>query len=154
MSRPIDETDVQLITALRRDPRATVTELARRLDLARGTVYSRLERLERTGVITGYGPDVDASKAGLGVLAFTTLSISQGAHTETTARLAEIPEILEIHTVTGGGDLLCRIVAGSNDHLHDVLQQIAALPSVRRSESQLALSTSVQRTAADLLARR
>lgn len=154
MDRPLDTTDVALISALRRTPRASLAVLAREVGVARGTVYSRLDRLEREGVITGYGPDVDETRAGFAVVAFTTLEISQGAHTETTRRLSEIAEILEIHTVTAGGDLLCRIVARSNDHLHEVLQQIAALPSVRRSETQLALSSTRRRTVADLLAGR
>jgi DNA-binding Lrp family transcriptional regulator len=105
-------------------------------------------------VITGYGPDIDETRAGFPVVAFTTLEISQGAHEETTRRLSEIAEILEIHTMTGGGDLLCRIVARSNDHLHELLQQVAALPSVRRSETQLALSSTDRRTVADLIAGR
>jgi DNA-binding Lrp family transcriptional regulator len=154
MDRALDATDVALITALRRAPRASLAVLSREVGVARGTVYSRLGRLEREGVITGYGPDIDETRAGFPVVAFTTLEISQGAHEETTRRLSEIAEILEIHTMTGGGDLLCRIVARSNDHLHELLQQVAALPSVRRSETQLALSSTDRRTVADLIAGR
>jgi DNA-binding Lrp family transcriptional regulator len=119
--------------------------------IARGTVYSRLDRLRTEGVVVGFGPDVDAARAGLGVLAFTTLEIRQGRHDETTAALGEIVEVVEIHTITGRGDLLCRIVARSNDHLHDVLQRITALPTVARSESQLALATVHRRTIVDVL---
>lgn len=152
MSRPLDPTDVAIIAALRRDPRVSIAELARAVDIARGTAYSRLDRLEREGVITGYGPDVDEVRAGYSVLAFTTLEISQGSHDETIGRLRRIGEILEIHTVTGGGDLLCRVVARSNDHLHEILQQVVAIPSVTRTETQLSLSSTRRRTAADLLA--
>jgi DNA-binding Lrp family transcriptional regulator len=147
----LDPTDLRLIAAMRRHPRQSVTELARSLDLARGTVYSRLERLESDGVIAGYGPDVDPARAGLAVLAFCTLEIRQGSHDETAAALTAIPQILEIHTVTGTGDLHCRVVATSNDHLHHVLQQITAVPDVLRSQTQLALSTVLSRTIADVL---
>jgi DNA-binding Lrp family transcriptional regulator len=153
-ARPLDRTDVALIAALRRDPRQSVTQLARAVDIARGTAYSRLDRLEAEGVITGYGPDVDEVRAGFVVRAFTTLEISQGSHAATIAALGTIAEILETHTVTGGGDLLCRIVARSNDHLHDVLQRVVAITSVRRTETQLALSSTPRRTTADLLAGR
>ena len=141
-----------LIAALRREPRASIAELARTVKISRGTAYSRLDRLEREGVITGYGPDIDEARAGFIVQAFTTLEISQGAHAETIEGLSTIPEILEIHTVTGGGDLLCRIVARSNDHLHEVLQRVVAVTSVTRTETQLALSSTPRRTVADLLA--
>lgn len=141
-----------MIAALRRHPRASIAELARSVDISRGTAYSRLERLEREGVVTGYGPDIDEAQAGFSVLAFTMLEISQGSHDDTIARLRLIPEILEIHTVTGGGDLLCRVVARSNDHLHEILQRVVAIPSVTRTETQLSLSSTRRRTAADLLA--
>jgi DNA-binding Lrp family transcriptional regulator len=50
----LDDTDTRLIAKLRENARAPVAELARALDLSRTTVQSRLERLERSGVITGY----------------------------------------------------------------------------------------------------
>ncbi len=137
---------------MRRQPNASVSEVARRLDLARGTVQSRLSALWRRGVVTGYGPDVDGPKAGYGVLAFTTLEITQGSHTPTVKALAKIPEVLEVHTVTGPGDLLVRIVARSNDHLHDLLQSIVSIPTVGRTQTHLALTTLFERTVADLLA--
>ena len=56
-----------------------------------------------------------------------------------------------MHVVTGEGDLLCRVAARSNDHLHEIFQRIVATDGVRRSESQLALHTAVSRTLADLV---
>jgi DNA-binding Lrp family transcriptional regulator len=151
MDRPLDATDLRLLDAMRRSPRASVTELASVVGIARGTVYSRVDRLEREGVVTGYGPDIDAVTAGLSVLAFTVLEIAQGTHASTIAALEQILEIVEIHTITGQGDLLCRIVARSNDHLHDVLQRIAAIDTVTRSQTQLALSTPHERNVLDAL---
>ena len=151
MTRSLDATDLRMIAELRRQPRASLVQLAQAVKIARGTAYSRLERLESEGVISGYGPEIDAISAGLGVMAFATLDIAQGSHAKTTSALAKIAEILEIHTVTGVGDLHCKIVARSNDHLHEILQQIAGIATVLRSQTQLALSTSLQRTVADLL---
>lgn len=146
MTRPLDATDLRLLAALSDEPRAGHSDLARRVGVSRGTVYTRLERLERDGVIDSYEPTIDPVGAGFGVLAFTTLEISQGSHDATIAALAEIVEVLEVHTVTGPGDLLCRIIARSNAHLHEVLQQVTGIPTVRRSTSQLALSTSHRRS--------
>ena len=78
MSEPLDALDVDLLQALHDTPRAGVLELSRRLGVARGTVQARLDRMERTGVVTGYGPDVDVAAAGYGVQAFVTLEIAQG----------------------------------------------------------------------------
>lgn len=151
MTNHLDATDLALIRHLRREPRAAITRLASLLGVARGTVQTRLQRLTDRGVIHGYGPEVDAAHAGFGVLAFTTLAIAQGAHDRTVEQLREIPELIEIHTVTGAGDLFCRIVARSNDHLHAILQEVVAVHEVTHTETQLALSSPVQRTVADLL---
>ena len=151
MARLLDDTDRRLIGALDADPRASHAQLARELGIARGTVYSRLDRLESEGVITGYGPQLAPAATGLGVLAFCTLEIAQGTPDATTAAIAQIEEVVEIHTITGPGDLLCRVVARSNDHLHDVQQRITKIPTVLRSQSQLALATSLSRSIVHLV---
>jgi DNA-binding Lrp family transcriptional regulator len=69
----IDSLDMALLTALRDNPRAGALQLSRLTTVARGTVQARLDRLERAGVITGYGPDIDLASAGYGVQAFVTL---------------------------------------------------------------------------------
>lgn len=153
MRRELDDLDRRLITALDADPGISHARLARDLDIDRGTVYSRLDRLEREGVISGYGPEIDPTAAGFDVLAFCTLEIAQGTHEATTRAIGTIDEVVEIHTVTGPGDLLVRVVARSNDHLHEVLQRITHIPSVLRSQSQLALATSLSRSVVHLVTR-
>lgn len=151
VSRPLDNTDLRIIESVRANLKASQTVIARQLEIARGTVYARIERLELEGVITGYTPIVDPARAGYGVLAFTTLEIRQGSHNDTINALRSIPEIIEIHTITGEGDLLCRIVAKSNDHLHEVIQLVTGVPTVTRSQSQLALASSQTSDIVDLL---
>lgn len=146
-----DPPDLWLIAAMRTNGRATITTLARITGMARATVQTRLRRLESEGVITGHGPDLSPSAVGFGVTAFTTLSIAQGRHDDVVDALRATPEVLEVHVVTGSGDLLVRIAARSNDHLHELLQRIVAKPEVARAETQLALSTPVDRTLADLV---
>ena len=147
-----DDLDARLIGLLRSAPNLPVVEMARRLDVARGTVQARLDRLIRDGIIVGFGPDLDAAATGFGVLAFTTLEIAQGSDAQILAGLADIAEVLEVHAVTGPGDLHLRVVARSNEHLHDVLQRILELPGIMRTQTQLALHTSIDRTVADLVA--
>lgn len=149
----LDETDQALIRLLRGQPRMSVVELARRAGVARNTVQMRLKRMADRKVITGFGPDVERRAAGYQVLAFVTLTIAQGAHEQTVAELGQIGEVLEIHTVTGQGDLLLKVIAETNDALHEIVQRIAAIPQIDRTETQLALETPVYRTVADLISR-
>ncbi|MGC5411453.1 Lrp/AsnC family transcriptional regulator, partial [Streptomyces sp. DT225] len=84
---------------------------SRRLGVARGTVQARLDRLQSNGVIRGFGPDVDPAALGYPVTAFATLEIKQGQGADVRAHLSGVPEVLELHTTTGHGDMLCRLVA-------------------------------------------
>jgi DNA-binding Lrp family transcriptional regulator len=152
MSSRLDRADRDLIAAIRkRRPRPSVSDLARTLSLARGTVQARVERLEARGVVVGYGPEIDNARAGFDVKAFTTLSIAQGEHDRTVAHLSRIPEVIEVDTITGDGDLLLHIVATSIGHLHDVIQRVAAVPEVSHTSTQLALATPLKRSVADLI---
>jgi DNA-binding Lrp family transcriptional regulator len=62
--------------------------------------------------------------------------------------VARIPEVLEVHKTTGPGDLLCRVVARTNEHLHDVLEAVLATPGITRTTTALALTSPVQRSVA------
>jgi DNA-binding Lrp family transcriptional regulator len=147
----IDDTDLRIVIALRANPRATVSDLSRRLSLARGTVHTRLDRLHQRGVITGFGPDLNLAASGFPVRAFTTLSIAQGQHEAVINALKAVPHILEVHTVTGPGDLLLRLAAETNDHLHRLLQEVAAIPEVSHATTHLALASPIMKSGADLL---
>lgn len=140
----VDRLDAALIELLAAEPRVGVLEASRRLRVARGTVQARLERLQDRGVITGYGPDVAPAALGYEVTAFITLEIRQaGGHDPVAERLAEIPEVLELHTITGAGDMLCRVVARSNADLQRVLDAIVSTDGVVRSATVISLATQV-----------
>ncbi len=107
----IDQLDARLIELLTAEPRIGVLEASRRLGVARGTVQARIDQMQARGVITGFGPDIDPAALGHAVTAFVTVELMQsGGRDEVALRLAEIGEILEAHTITGPGDMLCRVV--------------------------------------------
>jgi DNA-binding Lrp family transcriptional regulator len=141
---PIDSLDARLIALLAAAPRIGVLECARRLRVARGTVQARLDKLSERGVITGYGPDIAPRALGYGVTAFVTLEIRQSrGHDPAAEHLATIPEVLEAHTITGSGDLLCRIVARSNADLQRVIDQVVAYQGIVRASTIIALAEQI-----------
>lgn len=148
-----DRLDARLVTLLAEQPRIGVLECARQLNVARGTVQARLDRLQSRGVITGFGPDVDPAALGFGVTAFVTLEIAQGTgHKVVATHLAGIPEVLEVHTVTGQGDLLCRIVARSNADLQRVIDEMVADTDIRRTATLIALTAPIPHRVLPLVA--
>src|SRR5689334_18038133 len=112
--------------------------------VARGTVQARLDRLTARGVIRGHGPDVDPAALGYGVTAFVTLEIRQRyGHDPVAAHLADIPEVLEAHTITGTGDLMCRIVARSNTDLQRVIDLVVGYEGIVRASTIIALAEQI-----------
>jgi DNA-binding Lrp family transcriptional regulator len=148
----MDDLDVTLIHLFAEQPRVGVLEASRRLGVARGTVQARLNRLTEAGVITGWGPDLDPEAIGYPVTAFLTLEISQvsaepsseeGGHEVVARHLAAIPEVLEAHTITGAGDMWCRVVARSNSDLQRVIDAVLSDPGILRSSTVIALAKQV-----------
>ena len=144
MSTPIDGLDARLIDLLAAEPRIGVLELSRRLGVARGTVQARLDKLAARGVVRGFGPDIAPAALGFGVTAFVTLEIRQRyGHDAVAAHLTEIPEVLEAHTITGSGDLMCRIVARSNSDLQRVIDQVVGYEGIVRASTIIALAEQI-----------
>ena len=140
MAEQIDQLDGRLIALLAAEPRIGVLECSRRLRVARGTVQARLDKLAARGVILGYGPQISPAALGYAVTAFVTLEISQRhGHDPVAAHLSGIPEVLEAHTITGSGDLMCRIVARSNADLQRVIDLIVAYEGIVRASTIIAL---------------
>jgi DNA-binding Lrp family transcriptional regulator len=148
----MDQLDADLLALLHDEPRVGMLEASRRLGVARGTVQARTDRLERDGVVTGYGPDIDPAALGYAVTAFMTLEIRQGAgRAAITQRLQGIPEVLEAHTISGTGDFLCRIVAADNADLQRVIDTVVGA-DVLRTSTVMVLTTEVPYRTQPLLA--
>ena len=141
----VDSLDAKLLELFSAEPRIGVLEASRRLGVARGTVQARLDRLERSGVVRGWGPELHPEALGYGVTAFVTLEIRQGGgHDPVGEHLAKIPEVIEAHTITGPGDLWCRVVARSNRDLQRVLDSVVSFPGIDRSATMITLATQVE----------
>ena len=119
---------------------------------ARATVQARLDRLVRRGVIETFAPTLDPEALGFTVTAFATLEIRQGRGSQVLDHLRGIPEVLEVHTITGQGDMLCRVVARSNDDLQRVLNRLNEFEEIVRSSTVIALSNPIEHRVLPLVA--
>jgi DNA-binding Lrp family transcriptional regulator len=147
----MDDLDVQLLEVLAEATRPSVLDVSRALGVARNTAQARLRRLQDSGMVKEFGPLLDRRRLGLEVLAFVSLQVSQGHEAPLLAGLDRLPEVLEVHKTTGAADLLVKVVARDQDHLHDILQWILGLTGVIRSNSALALDSPVERDLAAAL---
>ena len=148
----MDDLDTALLRLFAAEPRIGVLQASRRLGVARGTVQSRLDKLVRSGVVAGWGPELDPEALGYPVTAFLTLEIRQGTgHDLVADQLAGIPEVLEAHTITGAGDRWCRVVARSNADLQRVIDAVLACEGVLRSTTVIALANQIRHRVLPLL---
>lgn len=139
----LDALDSRLLTTMRANPRIGLTELARLLGVARGTVQARLDKLTARGVISDFGPTIATEQIGYPILAFASLQIAQGRLTEAVQWLTDVPEILEVYGTSGQADLLCRVAARSTPHLQEIIARILASPAIQRTDTTIALSTQI-----------
>ena len=137
----MDDSDHHLIAELRRDGRASLSDLALRLGLSRATVRSRLERLTTRGEIAGYTVltrgDVTASP----VRALMMIGIEGRGAEKTMARLTGIPAVQSVHSTNGKWDLIAEIGTMTLLELDEVIYRIRNIDGVMTSETNLLLST-------------
>jgi DNA-binding Lrp family transcriptional regulator len=139
----IDELDARLIEKLRANPRIGLLEIARQLEVARGTVQARLAKLEARGVIRGYGPDIDSAALGYAITAFVLIELAQGRLADAVEVMQAMPEVLEADAISGPQDVICRVVARDTEHLQELVNELLRTPAIRRCTSYIALSRQV-----------
>ena len=141
----LDDTDRALLGLLRENARASTAELARRLELSRTTVQSRIERLERRRVIAGYTVAVaDEVEAGL-VRAHVLITLAPRASGVIEAALRKIAQVRVLHSVSGPFDLIAIVAAASIGELDALIDRIGRLEGVERTTSAIVLSTRIER---------
>ncbi len=149
----LDELDVRLLLALLEDPRAQIGELATAVGVARNTVQGRMGKLERAGALRHGGRDVDLSLLGFDVLAFITIEVNHRDLDAVLAELRGLNQVLEVHEISGRGDIWCRFAARDTHHLQAGLREVLRLPGVIRTETSLALGEHIPYRTRPLLER-
>ncbi|WP_276611680.1 Lrp/AsnC family transcriptional regulator [Cryptosporangium phraense] len=152
-TRIVDRTDASILIALDDEPLATVTALSEELRFARNTVQARQRRLESDGVLAPPSARLRPEAMGLSLLAFVSIQISQGELDPTVEALSAIPEVLELHAVTGDADLIARVVARDPEDLHRVTRLIVGSYGVMRTSTSLAARELISRRMRPLLER-
>ncbi len=141
----MDSIDQRLISALRENGRASTAELARLVGRSRTSVQSRIERLEKQGVIAGYGVRL-APEHDLGaVRAHVMIKVGPKESRAVTAALRAMLEVRVLHSVSGDVDLIAVAATASVSEMDEVIDRIGQLDGVERTNSSIILSTKFER---------
>ena len=141
----MDYIDEQLISALRQNGRASTARLARLVGRSRTSVQSRIERLEKEGVIVGYGVRLAPEKDLGAIRAHVMIKVAPKEARAVTAALRAVAAVRVLHSVSGDVDLIAVAATGSVAEMDEVIDRIGALPGVERTNSSIVLSTKFDR---------
>jgi len=137
----MDEMDQRLLAALRRDGRASLSELAHDLGVTRTTIRVRMARLVKSGEIVAFSVVTRSDVATSPVRGLMMLSIEGRGTDRIMQRLSGMTEVVAFHTTNGTWDLIVEIGTGTLEELDEVLFAIRRLDGVVRSETNLLLSS-------------
>lgn len=141
----MDATDQQLLTLLRENARAPTAELARRLGLSRTTVQSRIERLERGGVILGYSVRTSAAHDAAQVRALVMIAAEPRLSPSIESALRRLPQVRTLHSVSGVHDFIAGVEAAGVAELDGLIDRIGALDGVERTSTAILMTTRIDR---------
>ncbi|HZZ96805.1 MAG TPA: Lrp/AsnC family transcriptional regulator [Jatrophihabitantaceae bacterium] len=135
---PLDEVDRGIVDALRADGRLSMRALATRLHISRAGVYSRVERLERDGVITGYSATVDPLRLGRSLSAYVNLKVAQQSWKTLRKRVLAIDDVDHAALVSGEYDIVLLVRTRDIETLRDlVLTRLQDMPEVLATQTVL-----------------
>lgn len=137
----MDDADQRLIAELRRDGRASLSELAERLGLSRATVRARMERLASRGEIAGFTVVTRGDVTATPVRGLMMIGIEGRGTERILARLAGLPAVQAVHSTNGKWDLIAEIGTETLVELDEVIGQIRRFEGVTTSETNLLLTT-------------
>lgn len=137
----LDDTDQQIIAELRRDGRASLSDLAARLGLARATVRVRMERLQARGEIIGFTVLTRSYVSATPVRGLMMIAIEGRGTERIIARLTGMPEVVAVHSTNGRWDLIAELGTRTLEELDLVLQRVRGYEGVLASETSLLLNT-------------
>ncbi len=137
----LDDVDHRLIAELRRDGRASLSDLAGRLGLARATVRARMERLQARGEIVGFSVMTRGDVSAAPVRGLVMIAIEGRGAERITGRLTGLPEVQAVHSTNGRWDLIVEVGTRTLEELDAVLVKVRGYDGVLASETNLLLTT-------------
>lgn len=138
-SRTADEIDATLLRALVANPDATNLALAETTGLARNTVRARLARYADEGSLRSFDRRIDPAFLGFSLEAFVLVTVKQRKLAAISATLARVPEVMQVHGLSGVADLLVHVVARDADDLYRIAGRILDIDGVKRTTTGLVM---------------
>ena len=142
----MDDIDRQIVALLRQDARRSFQSIGMRVSLSAPAVKRRVDRLEADGVVRGYAARVDPARFGWATHAIVALFCEgRMAAAEVREAVEHHPEVAAAYTVAGEASAILHLHARDTEHLEQALERLRDAPGIRRTQTQIVLSTLFER---------
>ncbi|WP_456422205.1 Lrp/AsnC family transcriptional regulator [Thermococcus sp.] len=135
----VDELDLKIISLLQKNARLSYREIARELNVAVGTIYNRIRKLEEEGVIKGYSPVLDYEKLGFGLTALIGIKAQGRKIAEIERKIAEKTRAMMVYDITGEFDIF--VIAKFRDRadMNRFVKWLLSLEGVEKTNTSVAM---------------
>ena len=137
----LDEVDKKILRELQRDARASFKAIAKDIGVSAATIFVRVKRLTRSGVLKGFRAVVEPKAVGKNLTAFILVRAQPKAYPAMLVALKRLDEICEIHDVTGQYYSILKARTSNTDELRKIIDQIGTLEGVAGTETMIVFRT-------------
>lgn len=136
----IDETDLEIIDELKKDGRASFSDIAEKLGIATSTVTGRFQKLEEKGVITGFSPKIDYEKLGFELTAMIDIKAESGKIIETAENLESNTRVISFFEVTGDTDMIIVSRFLDRQDMNNFIKELQQEEGIESTETNVILT--------------
>lgn len=141
----MDRLDRKILGALVADATRGYADLGREVGLSAPAVHERVKKLKARGFIRGMTTLLDGAAVGKPLLVFIHVATQSWGHSEAIDALSSLPELEELHSVTGDTSMIMKVRLANPQALESLLRQINAFESVVSTHTYVTLSTYLER---------
>jgi len=144
----MDDMDRKIVSLLQVEGRVSCEKIGSSIGLSVSAVNERIKKLQKQGIITGWGAQISPQKIGFDILSFVQILLGETSNENIfLAKIETIPEVLECHHITGEWSYLIKVRCRNIQHFEQVLgEKIKTIPGILRTHTLIALSSPLERT--------
>jgi Lrp/AsnC family transcriptional regulator, regulator for asnA, asnC and gidA len=136
----LDKTDEEILSALRRDARTSFRKMAQQLHIHPTTLITRVEKMEKSGIIQGYGANLNLTSLGYEFMGVVQIKIAKGKLLEAQEKMSHMRGVVAVYDVTGEYDSVVIIAAKSRDSFSKLIKSFLHIPFVEHTNTQVILN--------------
>tara|TARA_B100000886_G_C20409574_1_gene486393 strand:- start:646 stop:1107 length:462 start_codon:yes stop_codon:yes gene_type:complete len=140
----IDNIDLKILNVLSKNAKMPYTEVAKKVFVSGGTVHVRMRKLEKMGIVRGTKLDIDYGRLGYNISSYMGIYLEKSfLYKETVKSLKKIPEIVEIHAITGQYTIFIKIICKDTLHFRNFLDTVHKVKGITRTETFMSFEETI-----------